>query len=171
MRVLYIIVLIFVSFACKTNKYIETENKLVKSNNICPEDGICTFNVIKNKVYSIKTDKFGNSYSELLEGKNTVLKFEYKRNEQDGIQDSSYKEIIYIEINSNELNITDLNLKNTTVGFERLCFCRGQTGAYSVLEGILILTKIREKEYNLVLNFKIKEVSQIITAINENFEL
>lgn len=81
MRVLYIIVLIFVSFACKANKYIETENKLVKSNNICPEDGICTFNVIKNKVYSIKTDKFGNSYSELLEGKNTVLKFEYKRNE------------------------------------------------------------------------------------------
>ncbi|MEJ6792343.1 MAG: hypothetical protein QNK89_06350 [Lacinutrix sp.] len=152
---------------------MNTENKLVNKVSLCPEDGVCSFNVLKNKTYSIKTDEFGNSYSQLLDGKNTVLKFEYKRNEQEGVEDSSYREIIYIEIDLKdvELSLTDADLKKGNVGFERLCFCRGQKGAYNILKGNLLLTMINENEYNLILNFKTDKVPQVITAINEYFKL
>lgn len=173
MRVLRILIIFFFSIACNANKGVKTENINIKRSNTCPEDGVCTFKVLKNKTYSIKKDEYGNSYSELLVGKKTVLKFEYERNELEGVQDSGYKELIYIEIDTNnlELNLRNEDLQKANIGFERLCFCRGQTGSYAIIQGHLKITKIKENEFNIVLDFKTDKVPQVITYINENFKL
>ena len=173
MKIHQILLLFFISFSCNANKNLKPEQLNITKPIACPEDGVCTFQVLKNKTYTIKKDEFGNSYSEILNGKKTVLKFEYKRNELKGVQDSSYRELIYVEIDPEnlELNLTNENLQKANIGFERLCFCRGQTGSYVVTLGHLLITKIKENEFNITLDFKTDKVPQVITSINENFKL
>lgn len=173
MRVLQILFVFFFAISCNTSKNLNTKNLLVDKTFLCPDDGVCTFTVLKNKNYIIKSDEFGNSYSELLDGEKTVLKFEYKRNEIEGVQDSNYREVIYIQIDSKdlELNLTDVDLKKANVGFERYCFCRGQTGAYSISQGNLLLTNIKENEYSITLNFTTDKVPHVIKTIKGNFTL
>ncbi|WP_299250426.1 hypothetical protein [uncultured Lacinutrix sp.] len=173
MKLLYTTLVCFFAIACNTSKNLNTKTLFVDETILCPEDGICSFNILKNKTYNIKIDEFGNSYSELLDGEKTVLKFEYKRNEIEGFQDSNYREVIYIEIDSKglELNLTDVDLKKANVGFERYCFCRGQTGAYAISQGNLLLTNIKENEYSITLNFATDKVPHVIKIIKENFTL
>jgi len=140
---------------------------------ICPDDGVCTFEVLKNKSLLIKTDGIGANYPVLLNGKTTVLKFEYKRNEIPNTQDGNYSEIVYIEIppKVSKLKLRDADLKNAKILYSRLCFCRGQTGSYPINKGTLFISKISENEYNMALDFKTDKVPQIITSINETFKL
>jgi len=139
----------------------------------CPKDGVCTFEVIKNKSAEIKNDKFGNPYLEVFESEKTLLKFEYKRNPIENTQDSNYSEIIYVEINPNSDSITtntSLNEENTII-YGRICFCRGQTGYYPISQGQLNISKTDTDTYLLNLDFKCTAVPQIIKSISENFKL
>lgn len=174
MKILTISLILTFILACNSNKNVAETSILNKtSQKNCPDDGECSFEVLKNKTFVIKKDEFGNSYSELLDGNTTVLKFEYKRNTPPDLQDANYSEVIYIEIeNINEgLNLKDNKLSEANVGFSRLCFCRGQTGTYPVKSGTLNLKKTGNETFNLSLDFKVSEVPQIITSINETFNL
>jgi len=172
MKILNLIIILSL-IGCNANKQLSANNKLSATTNMCPDDGVCTYKVLKNKNFIIKTDEFGNSYSELTEGKKTVLKFEYSRNVPKNVQDGNYQEIVYIEIDAETKNIELENeaLQNVNLGFGRICFCRGQTGYYKITEGELKLTKLKNNEYHVILNFKTSEVPQVITSINETFKL
>lgn len=173
MKTLLIPVMLTLILACNSNKSVTEAQLLNKTAPNCPDDGICTFEVLKNKTFNMKKDEFGNSYSELLDGNKTVLKFEYKRNTPPDLQDANYSEVIYIEIenDSKTLNLKDNDLSKANVGFSRLCFCRGQTGTYPVKSGSLNLTKTGKSTYNIDFVFKISEVPQVITSINETYKL
>ena len=139
----------------------------------CPEDGTCTFEVLKQSSLSIEKDGIGATYPKIEKGNKVILKFEYKRNEIKDIQDGSYRELIYVEIDSdiNTLTLTNKELHKAKVLFARLCFCRGQTGYYPVKEGELKVSKNTDSTYTLSLDFKINEVPQVIHTIHETFVL
>lgn len=165
--------MLFFILGCNSNKVInnsiETNGKILD----CPEDGICSFEVLKNKTFNIKQDKFGNPYSELLDGNKTVLKFEYQRNTLPDVEDGNYSEIIYIEIENDTeaLSLKDDELRKANIGFSRICFCRGQTGTYPITNGTIDILKTGKNTYNLQFEFKVSEVPQIISSINETYKL
>lgn len=159
--------------SCISNKEKNLKTNLKTINSNCPSDGVCSLEVLKNKSLEIKNDDIGALYPVLNEGESNVLKFEYKRNEIANTQDGQYSELIYIELPTNIKNTRLSNKELSTVKllFARLCFCRGQTGYYKVSNGQLEIYKNGDATFNLKLNFKIEEVPQVITLIEESFRL
>lgn len=167
------LLLFFIIFSChSTKKTNNTENGKPMVNNVqCPEDGTCSLTVSNLKSINIKSDEFGNSYTEIEDGKNTLLTFEYKRNPIENVEDDNYQEFVYIELQNfvNNLTLENDQLQDAKVTFVRLCFCKGETGAYKVTNGKLNITKLETSNYQLELSFKVDEVPQIINNISRRF--
>ncbi len=172
MRYLYILIVSLVFFSCNAKQKLLIEDKGENSTDKCPEDGICTFEILKNKTFEVKKDNLGNLYPEIFDGDNIILIFEYKRNEIPNTLDGNYSELIYVELNPNNLiiDLEDSKLQDAKLLFARLCFCRGQTGYYKVKSGKLSISREKDK-YQFNLEFKVNEVPQVITSISESFSL
>jgi len=172
MKYLMILFTTVMAVSCNGHQKL-VENKESSTSNTCPDDGICTLEVLEDKSFEIKSDAYGNTYPVISDGHNTLLKFEYKKNEIEGTADSNYSEIIYAEIDGEIKNIAlkDTELSAVKLAFGRLCFCRGQTGYYDVRNGSLAIEKINDKEYHFSLEFKIEEVPQVITRVSKLFSL
>lgn len=157
-------------FSCKTSENFYTSSNM---NSDCPEDGVCTIEVKKNKSLTLQKDKFGNLYPEVTDGEKVVLIFEYTKNKIPDTEDSSYRELVYLEISAplKEMNLQGENLQKTKTTFARLCFCRGQTGYYIINEGDLKLTRLKKNKYNLSLEFNTDEVPQVIKNIDFDFSI
>jgi len=138
----------------------------------CPEDGVCTLEVLQNKSFKLLKDGIGKLYPKISDGNKIILKYEYKRNEIPNSVDGNYSELIYIEADPNnlELDLKDSQFNKAKVLFARLCFCGGQTGYYRVNDGNLSIAK-KGDFYQLNLEFKVYEVPQIITSVNHSFRL
>lgn len=175
MRILTIIFCCALIFACSSRQKIKTHenSQLVKSKTYCPDDGVCKFEVLTNKSLSLNYDSTGQLYPEILDSKQIVVKFEYKKNEIQNTEDSSYREIIFLELDPENLtkNIKDSDLKATKALFARLCFCRGQTGYYTIKNGSLSISETTKNLYSLKFDFEISEVPQVIKSISENIQL
>jgi hypothetical protein len=152
--------------SCGSNKHTNTYSETQPVS--CPENGICTFELLQNKRLEIKKDAFGKTYYSLEDDatKNTI-RYVYTLNNDKNIQDSSYREEVVFEVNSDEMIIkkAGTELQKTKMLFGRFCFCRGATGYYKVEEGKLLLKKNKES-YTIDLGFRITEVPQIVTKIN-----
>ena len=149
------------------------KTNLTTTNSDCPSDGVCTFEVLKNKSFEIKRDGIGAWYPSLTEGKSNIIKFEYKRNEIANTQDGQYSELIYMELPGKLANtqLRNGDLSTVKLLFARLCFCRGQTGYYKVSDGLLEISENKDGIFNFKLNFKVDEVPQVITLIEASFSL
>ncbi|MCF6295913.1 MAG: hypothetical protein L3J25_09515 [Flavobacteriaceae bacterium] len=149
-----------------------SKNEADITNTNCPKDGVCTFEVLQNKSLKLLKDGIGELYPDISEGDKIILKFEYKRNEIPNTVDGNYSELIYVELDQNNLNIEleNLDLQEVKLLFARLCFCRGQTGYYKVTNGKLSIKK-ESNNYKFNLEFIIDKVPQVITSINELFVL
>lgn len=172
MKYLILTVMPLILLACNVNKKIlsQESNLIGRIEKNCPENGVCTFEVLNNKILEIKKDDTGAFYPLITDGKKTVLKYEYKKNEIENVADNGYSEIIYIEINTNteSLLLKNNELEKAKVLYGRLCFCRGQSGYFPVKDGELKISKNNETT-QLDFNFKVKEVPQLITKISESF--
>lgn len=164
---------VVLQIGCSANRNIKEEKIIKSSKSLCPEDGVCTFEVLKNKSFKIKKDEFGLSYFNLIDSDKIVLKFQYKRNEIPNTQDGGYVEEIFIEIDENteSIELKDSNLKNVNATFARLCFCRGQTGYYPIKYGNLSIKKLKDNYYILKIDFKIDMVPQVMNTIEKTFSL
>jgi hypothetical protein len=157
---------------CQSLKLTVNEAVLVKTIN-CPENGDCTIELIPNKTITFKKDNTDVLYPEITEGEKTLLKYTFKRKAIPNIQDSDYTEIIYAELNEtlSEITMTDAAMKNIKLHFGRLCYCKGENGYFPIEKGEFEISKIEKNTIKIDLNFIIKEVPQIITAINESISL
>ena len=172
-KLLFIPLGIIVSF-CAPKKEITNNDKTageVKKINLsdsnCPEDGICSIEVIKNKSIVVKTDDFGSNYYLLEDHENTsVIYYKYDRNFEKDLQDAYYKEEIAFEVSNdvNQLNLTDEELQGTKMLYGRLCFCKGQTGFFKVTKGTLKYTK-KGNEIAVDLDFENQKGPQIIKKV------
>ncbi|PNQ74847.1 hypothetical protein C1T31_01530 [Hanstruepera neustonica] len=170
MKTHLIVVFCTLFFACKSGQQTNVSEKL---ESLCPNDGTCSFEVLKNKSIDLKFDGLGQLYPDIIDSNKMVVKFEYKRNEIPNTADSGYREIIYLELEPNkpELDINDSELEITKALFARLCFCRGQTGYYRINKGSLSVKGIKEGLYRLEFSFNIGEVPQIINSVSGNFNI
>ena len=175
MRNLIIAVCYVLVFSCCVGQKSSISEKSHPSisQTYCPEDGICKFEVLTNKSLSLNYDSTGQLYPEIIDSKEIVVVFEYKRNDIPDTQDSHYIEKIYLKLDPNNLttNIKDSGLKATKAIFARLCFCRGQTGYYEIEKGNLLITKLTQNLYNLKFDFEIDAVPQVIKSISETIQL
>lgn len=163
----YLTILLFtVLFTCDSVQENLNENKIMSSNNWCPDDGKCSVTKYENTNLFLKTDEFGNNYTDTTEGENIVLKFEYKRLNTIDAEDSDYTELIWIELKNLEdsFSVSNEDLKNYIVVFTRLCFCRGQTGNYPIKNGKLEYKKEEDSRY-LKLTFNNQTVPQVLKFV------
>ncbi|MEO8933584.1 MAG: hypothetical protein ABI295_04690 [Xanthomarina sp.] len=168
---LFIIALIIISCATKPNTL--ADNKVFVQNNLCPDNGICSLEITPNQSLKLERDGIGMLYPQLSEGDKTLLVFEYTRHEIPDTEDSSYRELIYLELNPDalEVDFKDSNLQQVKALFARLCFCRGQTGYYSIKQGELLIKKVDKNNYSLKMKFIMDEVPQIINRIDTVFTI
>jgi hypothetical protein len=167
----YLTILLFLMASnCSTNKINLPTTKENLTNNWCPEDGKCVFTKLEQTKLILKFDEFGNSYTEITKGENTVLKFEYTRVSNDQIEDSSYKELVWIELTDLDRSFTALDgaLKNYNTIFTRLCFCRGQTGSYALDKGEINYTS-NENEKHIKFTFNNSKVPQVLNFVETSF--
>jgi hypothetical protein len=163
--------IVLVNYSCDSKKAAaENPISVTKSSApiLCPEDGVCSVQLFRNKSLDIKTDELGSTYYQMPDSDQTsVILYRYRRNVEKGLQDGQYTEEIIFEVNNSEstANYSDLDLQKTKMLFGRLCFCRGQTGYYKVTAGNLKLNQ-KNNEVKFNLDFKISKVPQIIYSIN-----
>lgn len=160
------VLLAIVLIACKSNKELK-----LTSRQPCPQDGNCSYEVIKNQTITYNYSNLSKFYPSFSTGKSHIFKFEYKRNSSPNIQDSSYREEVFIELDVNNLETETVGFKGQKILFARWCYCKGQTGYYKVENGQLSVKKINQNTYQLRFNFKIDQVPQVITEINHVFSL
>jgi hypothetical protein len=166
--------------SCNSKKNVVENNIDAKKKEIitkvvskCPEDGKCSVEIFKNKTLNIKRDEFDKIYFDMLPSSATsVIQYKYNRNPPNKtLKDGNYTEEIIFEIQNSvaKLNLSDNDLQKTKMLFGRLCFCKGQTGHYSVNQGKLVLDNINDLiKFNL--EFKITEVPQIVNSISETIQ-
>jgi hypothetical protein len=135
----------------------------------CPENGDCTIELLPNKSLEFKQDEFGNSYPVISAGNKTIFKYIYTRKPIPNTQDGNYSEIVFAELDSviSPKTFTNETLKDAKMHFGRLCYCKGETGYYPIKKGEFNISKSSKKGLKTDFNFKIDEVPQIISAINE----
>ena len=137
----------------------------------CPDNGVCSYQFIKNKALNIKQDNFGSIYPEINDGNDLVLQFEYKKQSNSNHKDSNYREQVFIALDKKKLECNTENLKDKNIYFARLCYCKGQTGYYKIKQGKISVVKIGPNQFKMHLTFKIDEVPQVINEISYIFNL
>jgi len=159
--------LILLLVSCKST-FVVNEAILVNTVN-CPENGDCTIELLPNSSLEFKQDEFGNLYPIISEGNKTIFKYIFTRKSVPNTQDSNYSEVIFAELDAaiSEETVTDEALQTKKLTFGRLCFCKGETGYYPIKKGEFKITKSVKNSFKIDFNFKIKEVPQIISTINE----
>lgn len=171
MKYLYVLSLMFFLVSCKAKSEIKSTNTEEINTIACPENGVCSLEVYKNKSLEIKTDNFDRVYPKISNGNHLVLKFEYKKAENPNYADGSYREEVFIQLDIKNLEIETTNLKDKKLFFARWCYCKGQTGYYKITKGKLSVKKIDNKNFKINLSFKIEEVPQMVNQINQIFSL
>jgi hypothetical protein len=170
-NILIICVLVLVS--CKTSKSVisASETVLVQSEN-CPENGNCVLELIPNKTIVFKKDEFGNLYPVISEGTKTLFKYTFTKKPISETEDSNYTEIVYAELDlNNNFNLQNETLKNIKMHYGRLCFCKGESGYFSVEKGVFNLTKMEGDLVKIDVDFVVKKIPQLISEIHETVSL
>jgi hypothetical protein len=170
MTLKYVVIIIVCGLAfysCQSQKQIA--QSLTTSYNLedyCPQDGSCSFEILHQRSLTMKTDGIGALYPVIEKGNRSVLKFEYKRNQDPNLADDGYKEVIYAEIDSKlkTLKLEDQSLSKAKVYFGRLCFCRGQSGYFPVKQGELIIEEQKDSTLSFSFKFEIDNIPQVVKA-------
>ena len=167
----YLFLLFLLVFSCASKQNATAIDSIQTNASPCPEDGDCIFEVLSNQSFSIEKDGIGALYPKIVAGNTIILKFEYKRNDIPNTANGQYRELVYLELNRDhlEIDLKEDELNNVKALFARLCFCRGQTGYYIINQGQLSIKKLSENQYHLNMRFQIDEVPQVISEINEVF--
>jgi hypothetical protein len=168
---LFLCVLVFSCKAKQSN--LITEKQEFNSSSYCPDNGVCSIELIPNSTLDQKKGALGELYVSVKEGENLVFKFSYKKNVPEGVMDAHYIEEVYAELDSNfsDINIKGKELSKVKFMYNRICYCKGQTGFYKINNGNLFVKKIDAKTYNIQFESSVEEVPQIVTRINETFIL
>ncbi len=166
LRFIYFMTLCATLMSCKPTQDSVSKDLQQEINiNSCPDDGMCSFEILKHKTLEIKTDGIGAKYPQVQNGDKTVLKFEYKRASNPAIADDGYSEIIYAEIHpdTRSLSLNDEMLSQAKILFGRLCFCRGESGYFEAAEGSFEISEYKNKtSLQLDFDLNIPEVPQVI---------
>ena len=170
MRQVVVVFLYLFFSSCGAGKATQSEEKEVIPPPVinCPEGGDCTFRVLKNSTLKLATDNTGKLYPEVIPGDMVVVKFEYKKDEVEGVMDAGLSEYVYLEFDPEQQQIIlkDKELQKVKMIYGKVCFC-SDMGYYRVKQGSLFLFN-REGNLQIRSSFKVGKVRQVIKEIDEN---
>jgi len=169
----FLVVLIGSCQSSRVNKsLISLQEPIIKTLNNCLDESTCTIEIIPQSTLIVKEDEFKNTYIEILKGTKTIIKYQYKKDEIPNTADGHYSELVYIETDNYDKNISLKNehLQDVKMVFGRLCYCKGTSGYFSVINGELELT-VKKNKLTLNTNFSVDNIPQIIAKINETIIL
>ena len=166
--------LILVSItACSSSKTEQNDKRvsLPPPHINCPEDGDCSFEILKNSILEIKYDSQGKMYPDIKKGNKVVIKYHYKKKTEKDVMDNSYSEYVYLEFDPDEKQVVlkDKELGKVKMIFGRICYCKGSMGYFPVKEGSLVLFNLGNS-LQIRTSFKVNKVPQIIQQIDENIK-
>lgn len=167
MKRLVFIPLAFMMSFCKCPKATIAAADKSSIESVCPENGKCTVELLRNKSLVVKADEFGSIYYQTLESNDTsVLIYRYDKNVPKGLQDANYREEIIFEINNKtqSISLSGKDLQQSKMLYGRFGFGKGQNGNYKVEEGTLSL-KQEGDTVQFDLNFKVGQVPLLINPI------
>lgn len=151
----------------KTSQTMANKSKKAKIESSCPEQGICSFEILQNKSMNVKTDGTGKTYYELEENPDKVVfLYKYQKKIEDKtLQDAGYSEEIVFEMNKDytDFSFSDKGIQSTKMLFGVFCYCKGKAGNYKVSKGNLI-----KKGSDLQIDIPSIVDNQIITHIKIN---
>jgi hypothetical protein len=153
---------------CKCTTATMAKSNPMKITSTCPENGVCTIVVEKNKSLVVKTDDLGGVYYQLIDDATTsVIHYQYNRTVEEGLQDGNHREEIIFEIKNETtaLNLANQELQQTKMLFGRQCYCKGMAGNFKVEEGILTLDK-KDGRITFNLEFKVNQVPQLFATVS-----
>jgi len=137
------------------------------------KNGHSTISLIPYRKAVLKKDAFNIGFVTTEKSEGTLLKFEYIKQVPEHLADADYSEVVYInlqkdfsEINSNNPTATD-----SQILFGRFCYCKGQTGFYTVKNGDLLAKMITKNRLKIALKFHLKQVPHLISNIQEDIHL
>lgn len=170
MRTIFVLFTLLM-ISCKSNYTVSQH--INQEAATCPENGTCSIELIPNKNIVFETDNIGIMYPVISEGDKTILKYTYKRNPIPNTQDGNYTEIVYAEFPENitTKELSNEALQDVKLYFGRLCYCKGETGYFPIKNGNFKLAKNGKNSFKIDLDFKISEVPQIISKIEETISL
>ncbi len=171
MRPYFYCVFVFVLLSCAATKEQDKDQKasIPPPHINCPEDGDCSFEIMKNSILKLNYSDTGQLYPEVVEGDKIVVKFHYKKESVKDVMDSGYSEYVYLEFDPNESQIIlkDKELQKVKMVFGRICYCKGAMGYFPVVNGNLFLFN-RDGNLQLRTSFKVNKIPQIVQHIDEN---
>lgn len=174
MKSYYLIILITILTGCKSQlqPFDQLTEKRTFTTQNCPENGLCTIEMLPNSELILKKDPFGSNYVDIEKGGHTVFKFVYTRAQNQDIADSSYSEHLYFEIKNADqsLHLKNETLRQVKMIYARFCYCKGQTGYFQVKNGTLDFEHTKNG-LNLDAQFTIERIPQIIVNIHEKLIL
>lgn len=165
-KIALLFVLLFAaSCSCKKN----TPALRISLSSECPNDGDCKIEVAEAKSMNVKTSDNGSLYYELEDNTSKkVVKYTYNRKVKGDLQDATYREEIVFELPAfeDEITLNNESLQDVKLLFGRFCYCKGQTGYYSIDQGLMRAVKSKEPAItNITLDFKTEKVPQVITQL------
>ena len=163
---------LFLILSCSATKEQNDERVSLPPPHInCPEDGDCSFEVLKNSSLNFAYDTTGKLYPEITEGEKIVIKYHYKRKTIENVMDSNYSEYVYLEFDPNDRQIIlkDKELQKVKMIFGRICYCKGSMGYFRVKEGSLFLFT-SNGNLGIRASFEVNKIPQIIDQIDENIK-
>lgn len=164
MKQFVLIPVLLMLFSCGSTKSLYDNSEAARTEVSCPENGNCTFEVLKNKSLVVKKDGIDKMYYSTIDNSATsVIKYRYVKKTNPALQDAGYVEEIVFEIanNSKALDYKNSDMQQTKMLFGVMCFCKDKAGYYEVKEGALTYknNKLEVMLPDLVEGQKLKEIS------------
>ncbi|RFN58742.1 hypothetical protein [Marixanthomonas ophiurae] len=179
MKAFFLMLPLLMVNACNTTKTTqvsssENETELMENNKEqCPENGVCTVEIQKNKQIILKKDEAtAMFYPEINDGDNMLVIYTFSQKGPEGTVDGDYSETIHFEIpsNMNELDIKDASLQDVNLLYGKHCYCKGEAGFYKVEKGNLHVTK-SNNELHFNLQFTVNKTSHKLSNISKTIQL
>ena len=157
--------LFFLATSC-LNRNIAQQDKINLKTTVF-KNGKETLDLIKNKRLDTITINGHLTYQIKDNPTSDVIHFSYEKDMDQVEVDGGLREELLFEIPKGDvaLALTDSNLQQTKMLFGRYCYCRGQNGIVKIKNGILNLSRKKEK-LKLNLEFQSKSIPQAFENIS-----
>jgi hypothetical protein len=166
-KIIVFLLFFFIASCCNTKNAVASKNTVATLQSNCPGNGTCTITSNPGKSLGINEDEYGNlRYVLNDDATKSVFVITYNRNVPKDVQDGTYREEIIFECdNSNKSTVIEGEaLKNAKLLFGRFCYCKGQTGYYTINNGTLRISgDNHQRIFNL--DFITSKTPQVLSSV------
>ncbi len=164
MKLINSFLVVFLCFSCKPKQMISAKSQF-EILNPCPEQGVCKVTLHENSSLEILKDSIGMLYYQLRENKlKHVIEYEYLVKGPDNTADGDLTEKILFELpqKSKSMTLENNALAEVALVYQRLCFCRGETGLVPITQGHF---ELNAKKNTLKITFQQSQFPQAFDSV------